>query len=565
MRYKNIAMMFVMALLLVCGNVMAQDAKLSTLLSDMGSDDLGAQERSQQQWQKICMAAGAPGNADALADVNKQMVEQLDKDIAIVAKVWLLRQLGWTGDASVVPAVAALLSNSEVQIRDAAARALSTMTAPEALDALKKALADEKDAANKKRLEDAIAAKTNSLKVGVETQMPQALPYVSDADAQKWLAGYDKLSNDDKCRTLASLAVRNDKKYRKYALDAIKSDNDQLKRTGILALEKLGTVDDLPLLLDLLAFDGGLVTRVASRIADDKFDDALIAALTAEKDNGKFEAIGRILVGRNVTAAGKALLDSAKKEDCPNRLGYLQIAADVATKDNVKDMVEVMVLVPAGRDRDRAETIIAGVCRGDAAPVIASRERMSPVLFSLLGRIGGDQSRDIINQNLKSETAIIRDAALKGLCNWPNATAAADMMAVVENDAMPQNAQIQALRAYVRVISLPDDQIGIRISSQNKLASLKKAMSLATRVDEKRLVIDRISAVRLPESVTFVLQYIDDDELAQNVCRTVAELAHQDGLRRSNKDVFVPAMEKVLEVSTDNGIKDRIRRYQTQM
>jgi hypothetical protein len=90
-------------------------------------------------------------------------------------------------------------------------------------------------------------------------------------------------------------------------------------------------------------------------------------------------------------------------------------------------------------------------------------------------------------------------------------------------------------------------------------------MSLATRVDEKRLVIDRISAVRLPESVTFVLQYIDDDELAQNVCRTVAELAHQDGLRRSNKDVFVPAMEKVLEVSTDNGIKDRIRRYQTQM
>ena len=565
MRYKNIAMLFVMALLLVCGNVVAQDIKLSSLLSDMGSNDLKAQEQSQQEWQKICMAAGAPGNAAALADVNKQMVEQLDKDIAVVAKVWLLRQLAWTGDASVVPAVAALLNNSEVQIRDAAARALAIMTAPEATAALQKALAAEKDAANKKRLENAIAFKSRSVKVGVETQMPQALAYASDADVQKWIAGFDKLSNDDKCRTLASLTVRKDKKYREYALDAIKSDNDQLKRAGILALEKLGTADDLPLLLDLLAFDGGLVTKVASRIADDKFDDALLKAMLAEKDNGKFEAIGRILVDRNVTAAGKTLLESAKKDDCPNRLGYLQTAAGVATKDDVKDMVDVMLLITSARDRDRAETIVAGVCQGDAAPVIASRERMTPALFSLLGRIGSEQSRAIINQFLKSDNAAVRDAALKGLCNWPNATAANDMMAVVENADMPQEAQIQALRAYVRVISLPDNEIGIRISQQNKLANLKKAMSLATRVDEKRLVIDRVQAVRLPESVTFVLQYIDDAELAQNVCRTVTELAHQDGLRRSNKDVFIPAMEKVLEVSNDNGIKDRIRRYQGQM
>ena len=565
MKYRNIAMLFVMALLLVCGNVMAQDVKLSSLLADMGSNDFKAQERSQQEWQKICMAAGAPGNAAALADVNKQMVEQLDKDIPVVAKVWLLRQLGWTGDASIVPAVVALLNNSEVQICDAAARTLATMTAPEATAALQKALADEKDAANKTRLENAIAFKSRSVKVGVETQMPQALPYVSDADVQKWLVDFDKLSNDDKCRTLASLTVRKDKKYRSYALDAIKSDNDQLKRAGILALEKLGTADDLPLLIDLFAFDGGLVTKVASRIADDKFDDALLKAMLAEKDNGKFEAIARILVDRNVVAAGKTLLENAKKDDCPNRLGYLQTAAGVATKDDVKDMVDVMLLITSARDRDRAETIIAGVCKGDAASVIASRERMTPALFSLLGRIGGEQSRAIINQFLKSDNATVRDAALKGLCNWPNATAADDMMAVVENADMPQEAQIQALRAYVRVISLPDNEIGIRISQQNKLANLKKAMSLATRVDEKRLVIDRIQAVRLPESVTFVLQYIDDAELAQNVCRTVTELAHQDGLRRSNRDVFIPAMEKVLEVSNDNGLKDRIRRYQGQM
>lgn len=565
MKYKNIALMLVMALLLACGNVMAQDVKLSSLLADMGSDDLGAQERAQQQWQNICMDAGAPGNVVVLTEVNTQMTEQLDKDIPVVAKVWLLRQLAWTGDANVVPTIAALLNDSDVLIRDAAARALATITVPEALDALKKALADEKDATNKKRLEDAIAFKSTSFKVGVETQMPMAIPYASDADVQKWLAGYDKLSVDDQCRTLASLTVRNDEKFRKHALDAVKSDNEQLKRTGILALEKLGTADDIPLLLELLGFDGGLVTRVASRIADDKFDAALLKALLAEKDNGKFEAIGRILVDRNVTAACSALLTEAKKDDCPNRLGYLQTAAGVASKDDVKGMVEVMLLIPAGRDRDRAETIIAAICQGDAQPVITSRERMSPVLFSLLGRIGGDQSREIINRNLKADNVAVREAALKGLCNWPNGAVADDLMGVVENDTFSNAQRTQALRAYVRVVTLPDDQIGIRISAQNKLANLEKAMAFASRVDEKRLIIDRASAVRLPETVTFALRYIDDAELAQNVCRTVADLAHHNDLRNANKDVFAPAMEKVLEVSDDNGVKDRVRRYQSQM
>ena len=566
MKHKNKLIICILALLLACGYVMAQEVKLSNLIEDMASNDAQKMQQAEQTWQDICMEAGAPGNTALLADVNKQVVEQLGKDIPIAMKVWLLREVAWTGDASVVPTLAALLSNADVRVRDGAAMALAAITAPEAADALMLALTEETDEANKKRLENAIASKTTNLEVGAETQMPFALGFASDADVQKYLAGFAQFSNDEKSRTLAALTVRNDKKYRQYALDAIKSDNDPLKRAGVLALEKLGTTEDIPLLLDLLGFDGGLVIRVATRIADDKFDDTLLKALLAEKDSGRYLSIARILADRHVAAVCGVLLTEAKKDDCPNRLGYLQVAAGVATTDDVKEMVNVMLLIPVGRDRDNAETTIARLCKGDAAPIIGTEGNVSSALYSLLGRIGGDNVRDIIMQGLKSNDTAVRTAALNGLCNWPNVTAANEMLAFAKDTNMPGPMRTRALRAYVRVISLPNDQIGIRnFSDARKLDGLKEAMTLATAVPEKQLIITRASAVRIPGSITFAMQYIDDAALSQNVCRTVTELGRNTDLRRRNSDVLIPALKKVLEVSTDNNQKANVQRYLNDM
>jgi len=57
------------------------------------------------------------------------------------------------------------------------------------------------------------------------------------------------------------------------------------------------------------------------------------------------------------------------------------------------------------------------------------------------------------------------------------------------------------------------------------------------------------------------MQYIDNPALVQNVCKTVTELGRNTDLRRQSKDVLKPALEKVLEVSTDNNLKDNVRRY----
>ena len=88
------------------------------------------------------------------------------------------------------------------------------------------------------------------------------------------------------------------------------------------------------------------------------------------------------------------------------------------------------------------------------------------------------------------ERAIQKDqAAIRALSVWPNAQFADKMFEVATADGYTPDQKIAALRSFIRVISLPDDKIGIGISKDGKLDKLKEAFKIATRVDEKRLVV----------------------------------------------------------------------------
>jgi len=556
MKSRILTLLFVLLMFLSAGAVFSQN--LAELIPDMASDDLNNRADAQQQWQKICFEAGAPGQEAKRTDVNKQMCEQLEKDLPVVTKVWLLHEMQWTGKADVVPTLAKLLDDPERRIREEAARALAKNPSGEALEALKNTKTVDKT------IEDAIASRTVDLTVGVESEFPQNIPYVSDAELKKLLENYAKLSDLEKSRVLVGLTVRKAYDYKPLVLDAIKSDDEFLRKNGILALAQLGTADDVPLMLDLLFGRGErvLMTEIMSNVAADHFDEALVKSLRAEKDADRYLTIASVLARRQIKAIVPDLVAAIKTQDAANRLPLFGVLEQLSDKDNVGDLVDIVLLFPAGGERDDAERVIVRLCKGDAEPVLEKiTDANKAGILPLLGRIGGDKAQEIVNAEMKSQNNATRNAAFRALCNWPNAKVADQLLGVVEGTQIPNSMKVPALRAFVRVISLPDGQIGIDISTGDKLEKLKKAMSLATRIEEKRYIIDRASAVRDVETVKYVLGFIDDDNLAQVACRTIEELAHHDYLRRQNKDVFVPALEKVVETTKDNGVRDRAKWY----
>lgn len=516
-----------------------------------------AMEAAQQGWMSYCLQ-----NTDDRDATLAVMLDALKGDYPTATKAWLLHILGWVGNDSCVEGISAFLTSDEAALFDESARALAQIASDKAIDALKKAQADSK---TPEKFDSYIKARDVDVTVGVETELPLALPYISDEDFAAYMAKYDSLSNDDKARALASLRIRKDKKYVDLAVKAANYDEDgDVKKAGILALEKIASAKEFDVLYNQLSkFDRRIVETAMKNVPGKDFDAAVLAALKKEKDGGNMASLAGIASSRNIAGAVGTLLDIAKKEDCPARVQVLEAAERVATKDNVGDFVDAFLAIPQGGDRDRAEQMISRLCNGDATPVIAKMNNANgPQVFLLLGRVGGPAALEQIEKGLATNNPQMVALSVRALSAWPNAVVWQKLLDAAKNEAYPAPVRTQALRAFIRVVSLPDDQDGIDMSDADKLANLKTAFELATRDEERNLVLERVGSVRTLDSVRFALEKVDDPKLSNKALNAILDLAHQDYLRKQDKDLFRKALDVVIEKG-DNGQKDRAQGYKS--
>jgi hypothetical protein len=203
--------------------------------------------------------------------------------------------------------------------------------------------------------------------------------------------------------------------------------------------------------------------------------------------------------------------------------------------------------LPAGADR--SDLVLAALAQFDRSG------KLRPKYLPLLGRLGGPKSLEIIQSALGGDDPEVREAAVRGLCNWPSAEVADRLLGLATHSDSRAHG-VSALRAYIRVITLPSDR-----PEAETLAMLKHAIKLADGVDEKRLALERASTIRTMEAVIWLAAYLDDPDLGQAACQTLVELAHHRFLRNPNMDRFGPILEKVAGVSEDPAIAERARRY----
>ena len=548
------------ALCVASAQTFAQDpaAKLAEFLPKMAPQNMAdegqvrAMEESQQAWMNYCLRDCAE-TKELRAESIKATCDALEADNPVVAKAWLLHVLQWFGDDSCVDTVATFLTSDEPALVDAAARVLAQIPTEKALNALN--AAPEKFASY-------IKARDVDISVGVETELPLAAPYLSDADFEAYIKGFDALSDDDKARALGAVRVRQAKDCLPLAVAALASDNHEVKRAALMAIEKIGSSKEFDVLYKTMAeFDRGLCVRVMRNIVGDDFDKAVVDALKKEKDGANMASLAEVVGGRYVKSEVATLLALAKKDDCPARLALLTAAEQLATKDNIGDFVDAFLAIADRGDRDRAEQIISRLCAGDATPVIAKMNNENgPQVFMLLGRIGGDAALEQIEAGLNTNDPNMVALSVRAMSNWPNAVVWEKLLAAASNDAYPEQLRTQALRAFIRVVSLPDEQDGIDMSNEDKLANLKKAFALAQRDAERNYVLERVGAVRAPKSVEFLLESVDTEALANRALNSILDLAHQDYLRKENKDLFRKALDVVI-AKGDQGQKDRAVQY----
>ena len=510
--------------------------------------------KARDEFRAKMAEAQSAKNDVALSELCDFIIDAMKADVSDETKVWLLEQLGYIGTDKNVPAVAELLKSPSKRIVDGAAVCLGKIPG----DAALKALQDNKDvpaaaAALVGRLTPAIPSDS------VENIFPLKISKASDAEVDEWLAKFDDLDDWAKEQTLAGLTARDNKKYRDYAIKALNSDSPELQKAGFLALEKMATADDADVFVKRLATDRDLTIRICSFVVADGFDDALLKALDASKDAQQFKDLATILANRAVDVRPRIFLKTMAA-DCPDRLSLLQKAREISTPEDAPSFVASIVQMPRGKDRDAAENLLASLCNKDATPILAMvgqvPEAYNEVLYTLAARTGGDAAKAAVEKLLASSNNAEKALGLRVLNVWADGSFVAKMEELLDSGTL-NDAQFTALlRSFIRTVSLPDDEIGIEISRDGKLEKLQKAYKMATRSDEKALVLSRLAANRTEKSFECAIQCADekDSKVAEAAHKAIADHVHDTILRKQFPELAAKGVEKVLSDSKDQAL-----------
>jgi HEAT repeat protein len=394
------------------------------------------------------------------------------------------------------------------------------------------------------------------------------LQALSDEQLDKAAARLAELPAASQRTLIEVLASRRGQEALPLVLSIAKSDRPELRLAGIRCLGLVGDRSVIPLLVDSLS-SGGESTEAAQQalvsLPRGDVGRALLDALQTRpeirpavidvlKTLRYYEAIDPLIAiaaQGDKTVYGPALdglrgIADPDKHDIPRLVKLLLNTEPGEHRDEVeKTILIVCEKLPAGADR--TEPVLGALAQVDPS--------QSPKCLPLLGRLGGPKALAKIEPALGDSNLQIQEAAVRALCNWPNAEVA-DRLLAVATDSEVENFRRWALRAYVRVISLKSDR-----PDAQTLAMLQNAMKLAKNADDRQLVLERTSTVRTMEAVVWLAEYLDDQSANQAACRAIVELAHHRFLRHPNMDHFGPILDRISKISKDPEVVQRAKRY----
>lgn len=398
----------------------------------------------------------------------------------------------------------------------------------------------------------------------IRTQVP------GEAATKQFAAQLTKVRPAVQVELIRALTERGDDAARPALIVQLMSSEDESVRVESLrALGFLGQPQDAPLLLQSLQ-RGTEAEKKAARESLGRLPGEAISR-TIATTVGRVEPAFRmelmeILVARRATSVAADLARQVVSTRPEVRAAAMKALSQLAGSDEIPGMVQGVLVAEEGRERDAAEKAVMRACRRIAAdedqarPLLAAMGELNETdqlaLLPALGRLGGTKALKVVEAALADSDETRHQAALRALCNWPDASVAPQLIELAQSESRRGN-RIASLRALIRVAPLPDGR-----SDLEKLDLLKKALKMCSRDQERKLVLRRAGAVRLPETLQFLVPYLDQPAFARDACQSIVELAHHRSLREPNKTAFHQALEKVKQISTDEVVVERANRYQ---
>lgn len=532
-----------------------------------------------------------------------------------VEKIGVISTLGLRGDKKSVPVLAGLIGDPDVEVASAAVTALGQISSTEARAALAKAkdttsgdlqmlvldsylncadeLIDQGDeegaleiyrelytsdipkvirSAALRGTVYSIPEKAGEIIIevieGGDPEM-QAVAFglvseVEGDDDVKAIAGrLGKLAPAGQVQLITALANLGSTVAKPAIVSAVTSDNAEVRIAALKGLASLGDDTTVLLLAEAAAKAVG-AEKVAAReslysMRDGKVDAKILASIPEADGDVKVELI-RSISQRNIKGALDTLLATATDSSSRVQLESYKVLKTVAGPESMARLIGLTAGIKNGTVRTEAERTIAAIAveiedDNDKTKLVlsalksAESSTIKASLLNILGRIGADNSLDAMYAALNDSDVKVKESAIKAFAEWPNSKPADALLKVAQGASDPRQ-KILSLRGYVKLASLD-----AKTDAAKTIERFSKAMSLASGVTEKRMVLAGIATVKQAAALKPAVEYIEDASLAQEAQAAVVTIAA--GTYEESPQETKDALQKVLAAAKNEMIRSQ--------
>ena len=149
----------------------------------------------------------------------------------------------------------------------------------------------------------------------------------------------------------------------------------------------------------------------------------------------------------------------------------------------------------------------------------------------------------------------MKDAAIHAMTEWPDATAAADLLAIAKT-AASQPHRVLAIRGYIRVSSIRSDR-----PDELRARSRSPACKPPSGPRRRGRAPGGLAEVRHLLALQAVVPCIDDAALREEACYAAVRIGRD--IWNDQPQAVQAAMQKVLQVSKNDGLKLEAKRRST--
>ena len=396
-----------------------------------------------------------------------------------------------------------------------------------------------------------------------------AIALIADIPGTKTIkAAAKQLSNlpaAGQVQLLSALAERGDSVVLPAVVTAAKSGDQTVKIEALKALMHLGNASSISLLAQTSAESKGQVRNTARqslyRLPGANIDKNIIKAISKADPKIKVELIAA-LGQRNATSSIKTLLKTAKASDAKVRIESFKALKIIAGKKQLPDLINLLIKVENQSERKEAEKTIVAVSQK-----IDDRNRRAKAilkvlpsakdidarcsLMSVLGKLGDDNALPVLLTALKEQDPKIQDAAVRALCEWPNAEPASHLSKIVQTSDNKKH-KVLALRGFVRLIGLESDR-----PADTTVQLYKQAMDLASSVNDKKMVLSGLANIKSVDALEMAAEYLDNKDIQQEAGAAAIKIAK--AIQKDHPKKTKAVLQKVVDTTKNDFLRKQAK------